>query len=245
MILLREGSAGSRDAEYRELVSDGPRHLMFFPSSPTADWFYRSGMPERDIIQSVARFVGDSVFLDIGAHVGTYTFSLRARHTHAFECTPATFCHLAANVALHGLADRVTLHQLALGDRNGEIDLYRRSDDGGGNGVRRLVDGEVTGLRARVATLDSLGLSDIGLVKIDVEGGEREVLLGARETLFRSGLPPILFESWGTWKEADNTPASVLRRELFEVVSALGYKVKEIAPDMFLAQNGGASSVSR
>jgi MoaA/NifB/PqqE/SkfB family radical SAM enzyme len=36
---------------------------------------------------------------------------------------------------------------------------------------------------------------------ISVEGFEKEVLEGALETLNKNNYPPILFESWGNWKE--------------------------------------------
>ena len=245
MILLREGSANQADALFMELTTNplpAPQ-LMLFPSGGgVPDWFFRDGMAERALINWVIdNFItADTAFLDIGAHVGTYTWTCgrKALRTYAFECSPVAFCHLAANVALHGLAERVTLCQLALGEYEGETDLYVRSIDGGGNGVKRLTGSEGPSRRVRMSRLDTLDIqTPIGFIKLDVEGAEREVLLGAAKTLQRNNRPPILFESWGAWKESEGVQARQLRDELFGTLTDLGYAVVEVAgcPDTFLA----------
>ena len=244
MILLREGSMGA-DALFMELETremPAPQ-LMFFPSgSGEPDGFFRYGMAERGLIQWVIdTFISaDTAFVDIGAHVGTYTWTCgqKALHTYAFECTPVTFCHLAANVALYGLAEKVDLHQVALGDREGETELYVCSFDGGCNGVKRLTAQDASSRRVRVTRLDTVAIHEpIGLIKMEVEGSEREVLLGGLETLRRHNLPPVLFESWGEWKEAEGVPVRQLRRELFEMLHDYGYSVVEVTgcKDTFLA----------
>ena len=179
------------ELETREMPAP---QLMFFPSgSGEPDGFFRYGMAERGLIQWVIdTFISaDTAFVDIGAHVGTYTWTCgqKALHTYAFECTPVTFCHLAANVALYGLANKVDLHQVALGDREGETELYVRSFDGGCNGVKRLTAQDASSRRVRVTRLDTVAIHEpIGLIKMDVEGSEREVR--GLKTLRQHNLPP-------------------------------------------------------
>ena len=243
MLLFREGSADTPDALFTELIPcllPAPQ-LMLFPSgSSVPGGFYHHGMAERAVIEwAIENFVSsDKAFVDVGAHVGTYTFTLgkRALHTYAFECSPEAFCYLAANVALHGLVDKVTLFNKALGDREEDVDLYIRSKDGGLNGVIMLTE-ETPCRKVRMTQLDTLDIRDpIGLIKIDVEGCEREVILGSVQTLRKNSFPPILFESWGPWKEGE-APAAQLRQDLFATLEFLEYEIIEVTGtfDTFLA----------
>jgi len=253
MLLLKEGSQGTTSELFVPLPLPEPwpaPQPLFFPSgSDVAEWFFRAGMAERELI-AWARDVllpPDSCFLDIGAHVGTYTIACGAKalRTYAFECSSRSFCYLAANVALHDLTERVSLYNTALGGRNYFADYIQRSQDGGGSGIQELCakDRELPRTKVPVWRLDDLQLqlpARIGLVKIDVEGAEKDVLIGAQETLRASDWPPILFESWGEWKS--DAPARELRRELFELLQSFGYAVREAphARDMFVATYAAA-----
>ena len=250
MLLFKEGSNGTPSAMFYKMSKPDPwpaPQPMFFPSGgDVAEWFFKVGVAERSLIAKVRADLisADRCFLDIGAHVGTYSWicASKAQHTYAFECNPRSFCYLAANVALHDLTEKVSLFNVALGDFNGILPYIHRSVDGGGSGIcvlspedQKLPRNDVT-----VRRLDDMQLrfpSKIGLVKIDVEGSEKDVLLGALETLQAHDWPPILFESWGAWKT--DAPAEALRQDLFALLRSLGYEIHPMleAQDMFLAQH--------
>ncbi len=246
MFFLQEGKEnGIFNKMPTPSINSKDKQYMFFPEEHTGRWFQESGIPERGLINWINdTFINsDKDFLDIGAHIGTYSWLLgkKARHTHAFECSPRTFCYLAANIALHGLEERITPYRYALGNKNGTLDYIIRSEDGGGNGCKVLCENDqvLRRIPIPVRTLDSFELNNIGFIKIDVEGFEKEVLEGAVETLKRNGWPKIIFESWGSWKERDGVPASALREELFSYLrDVLGYNIIPVtgANDMFLAE---------
>ena len=242
MYLFAEDSSESDTPFFVRLEkSVSSRSTLFFPEKSIAKWFFEKGIAEKPLIEwFCATFVKpDKVFLDIGAHVGTYTLTCapNAARTHAFECNPKVFCYLAANVALHQLESRVTVHPCALGSAAGVLPYILRSEDGGGNGLKVLnsSDSNRASIPVEVRTLDSFNLENIGCIKIDVEGFEKDVLMGARDTLRRNGYPPFIFESWGAWRH-DVSPT--LRSELFDYIQTeLGYRIVELsgAQDMFLA----------
>jgi FkbM family methyltransferase len=248
MYYLREGSHNTDDPQFTKFPTP-PKDIrsnlpLFFPERSVAKWFFDAGMAEKRLIEWVYdTFIKeDKVFIDIGAHVGTYTWTCgrKAAHTYAFECSPRTFCYLAANIALHDLTDRISPYPFALGDREGTIEYIVRSEDGGGNGVKSLCDNDAAHRKILIPmkTLDSFKITNVGFIKIDVEGFEKEVLEGAQETLRLSGYPRILFECWGDWKNAEGVDATGLRNILFTYISNMGYKIIPISgvQDMFLAE---------
>lgn len=222
--------------------------LLFFPSFHTGKWFFDCGIPEQALIDwTVSQLKEEDTFIDIGAHIGTYSLAQKCK-VHAFECDPTTFCYLAANVALKDKVDKIKIHNVALSDEIGKAQLIKRSVDGGGNGIVPLNsdDEQKKKVEVTTATLDYYELSNIKLIKIDVEGNELNVIKGALETLKRNNYPPILFESWGAWKEAEGIPAIKLRIDLFDFLQSIGYVVSPIAfaPDMFLAENSSSCTIT-
>jgi FkbM family methyltransferase len=134
------------------------------------------------------------VFLDVGAHVGYFTFYVRCAARcpvpiHYFEPNPALYRQLARNVAASGLAD-VHGHPEALGARSGRARFHLNLSDPLSSSLSEEftrthrvepIEVPVLTLADVVAThrLERLGL------KVDVEGSEREFLAGARPVLDR------------------------------------------------------------
>lgn len=247
MYLLKEDSSKSDNPYFIKLPTPNfnmkEEQYLFFPEISVAKWFFDSGIAEKNLIHWVMdNFVTpEKNFIDIGAHVGTYSWILgkKANHTYSFECNPQVFCYLAANIALQKLEDKITPYRYALGSNECELDYYIRSNDGGGNGVKVLSenDSNLKKIKLECRTLDSFKLKNIGFIKIDVEGFEKEVLEGSISTLAQNNYPPILFESWGDWKEKEGVPAKKIREELFSFLNQIGYKIQNVngCNDMYLA----------
>lgn len=124
-----------------------------------------------------------AVALDIGANHGIYAYALSrlSPEVHCFE--PLAECcryiqdHHAANIIVHNTA---------LADRAGELELHVPIISGHAVYTRASLDrpeGPSESRRVEVRTLDSYGLTDVGFIKIDVEGLEASVLSGAEHTL--------------------------------------------------------------
>lgn len=116
--------------------------------------------------------------VDVGAHVGFWSYYLAAAFAtvHAFEPND-TFAHcFERNVR----AKNVKLHRMALGEAQRKVELEVDWENTGATHVRAGSAGSIPMRR-----LDDYGLEAVDFIKIDVEGYERLVLEGARETLAR------------------------------------------------------------
>jgi FkbM family methyltransferase len=135
------------------------------------------------------------VVVEVGANMGAHTVHLAklagpGGAMHAFEPQRAIFHLLCANIALNGL-DNVYAHQEAVGRAPGLLKTlpldYGAENNFGGLSLIGTEHGE----DVPVITLDSLDLPSLRLLKVDVEGMEVDVLLGAERTIARHR--PILY----------------------------------------------------
>lgn len=164
------------------------------------------------------------VVLDVGANIGTHTvFFAKAvgpkGKVLAFE--PQRFAHglLAANVATNGLAN-VDCRREAVGAAAGSITVPELDPAAKANFGGVAVGGRGGGERVLLGTIDALRLPRCALIKVDVEGFELDVLVGARETILRT--KPVLFVENNTVERS---------AELLHAIHALGYRAYwQIAP---------------
>jgi len=136
------------------------------------------------------RLPPDGLFVDVGANIGNHTLysaSVCGARVLAFEPSPALADHCEANLRANGVAERVELRREGVGERAGWARIVpgpRRNA-----GMTRLEIAEGPGDEAvAVTSLDDAAASFGGVpavVKVDVEGMEYAVLLGAREMLGR------------------------------------------------------------
>jgi len=193
----------------------------------------RYGFPEQNLINwATNNFKNpDKDFIDIGANMGSWTLTLAPhfKNTHAFECNKDTFYYLCANICLRGLSSKVDVHQMGLGSKTGSQTFYHRGMDGGGDGFELL--GDTIDIKPEdretisICKLDDFNLTNVGFIKIDVEGFELDVLKGATKTLEDNDYPSFIFESWRETREEGGRPAIRLRKELFEYIESINYKI--------------------
>lgn len=249
MFLIKEGSANQPDHTFIEFPppdsSPESKLIYFHLEKKTAEWIVKHDVTEKPIIfWAIEQFARpDKNIIDIGAHLGiyTWTFAKHSHHVYSFECNPKTFCYLAANVALHQVTDKVTLYNYPLGKEEKIMDYIVRNEEGGENGftIKNESDHLKKHIPMKMKTLDSFELDNVGFIKMDVEGLEKEVLEGSLETLKRNNYPPILLESWADYRIQDVPHVRKLRQELFSYLHSIGYQIHEIQGgygEIFLAR---------
>lgn len=155
---------------------------------------------------------GDT-FLDVGAHVGYFTLPAAKAvgsggQVIAIEPSPASVAVLRANTELNGLS-WIKVFEVGASDDNGPGLLVRSPKSAMWNSlVRRAQPAGVKDGRDTVAvsklTIDTIlaecDWPPIAGIKIDVEGGELDVLRGSTECLDRNPQAFVLIEMGIGWR---------------------------------------------
>lgn len=150
---------------------------------------------DRDTVRAALRLARPGgTAIDGGAHVGSWVPRLASAFPRVvcFEPCPENFALLAANT--RGLRG-VELRQAALGAAACSARLQRVPEPGANSGQWAIAD---AGVEVAVETVDGLGLADLALLKLDLEGYELPALQGAAETLRRCRPVVVIEEAgWG------------------------------------------------
>jgi FkbM family methyltransferase len=206
-----------------QIVYLNNRNVYILPEV-NIDYYAKKGLFESILIEWCKQYCSKHrLFLDIGAHTGTYSISLAdfCRQVHCFEPQRATYYALCGGVALSKLRN-VICHNVGLGSESqtGNNTLHIVSADGGGSTIRTPNSDVLNTETVEIRTLDSFGFKNVGFIKIDVEDNEMFVLQGAKKTIENSGNPPIMFESNGTNEQLFD----YLRNELnYAIVPITGF----------------------
>lgn len=173
--------------------TDGAR-LLLAPGMHGATQNYYCGLNDFEDMCFLLHYLrpGDT-FVDVGANVGAYTVlasKVSGAFTQAFEPGADAAEALRANVAVNQIEDRVRVSRCALGRASGSVRFAA-----GSGAMHHVVRPEepAGSVEITMQTLDSYELSP-SIIKIDVEGYEAEVLVGASVTLHDPTLVAVIVE---------------------------------------------------
>ena len=176
-------------------------------------------------------------FVDVGANLGMYTL-VASRivgppgRVIAFEPSLQSFPTLKENISLNGFTNVLAV-RVALCDKTGEAFLYHGSDPGK-NSLRSdpnaELKGETVATRSLDEVLDQAAVKTVDVIKMDVEGAEELVLLGANRVV-SSQRPVILFEI----NPEASSRLGLSSHGAWDLLAALGYQFFVIKQDGSLA----------
>lgn len=129
--------------------------------------------------------------LDIGANIGNHAVFFatvcKAEKVFSFEPQKDIYSILARNIELNQLNHIVELHNVALGSTKGKVAMTNNEQDNSGAAhIDEGASGDIV-----LCVLDDFDLGRIDFIKIDVEGFEYDVILGARKLLTKQN--PLIY----------------------------------------------------
>ena len=199
------------DVDNPHVDSPGPRQFLMPKGSahrPACQHLLQGKIWEpsthRNFTRILARRPGSVV------HAGTFfgdmlhVLSAHAVSVHAFEPVLENFVFAKMNAQRLGLSN-VYLHCSGLSDgRETRWIQTSRTDGTPLGGASQFHAKDPSGQHAeltRVTTIDSLGLSDVSLIHLDVEGWELRALLGAVETIRKTWSILMLEDNLGNCRD--------------------------------------------
>ena len=175
------------------------------------------------------------VVIDVGAHVGYYSLLAASQvgptgKIYSFEPAPSNYELLLKNIELNGFHNVVAARK-AVSNQVGQSTLYLTALDNGRHSIYRHDLPETGSAVVETTTIDDLLDGDnwprVDLVKVDVEGAEKDVLDGMA-TLFAKQEPLTLILEFNPrlLQGAGVDPAEFLQRP-----NSWGFEVQIIDED--------------
>lgn len=175
----------------------------------------------------------EQTVVDIGANIGETALSFAksvgsSGRVFAFEPNPEIFSELKVNCSLNSNLN-VQCENVALGAAGAMVSMVQMEERNPGTmTIAHEVDGQRASVcNVTVSTLDdylsAIGLKNIDLIKIDVEGYETFVLYGA-VNIINECHPVLIVEICDAHQKVHGKSA----RSLFEQICSLGYRVHDV-----------------
>lgn len=139
---------------------------------------------ELQLFSALAYRSEETIFIDVGANVGHHALymSRYANEVHAFEPNPSLWPQIKEKISINGTKN-ILLHGYGLGKYSGELPLYLGNESGessllpGSNRNNQIASGLVNILSGD-QSFKELGIHNLDLVKLDVEGYEKYAIEG-------------------------------------------------------------------
>jgi len=155
------------------------------------------------------RFIPDGgTVVDIGAclgdHTATYSKFVGPRgEVHAFEPNPVALECLEHNMKPYR---NVIVHGEALGAFNGEVSIKTNDN----LGMAQVIEG--AGIKLRTLDSKTSGWARLDFIKIDAEGYELDILIGAIQTITRFRPVMLIEVNRGILTKQGRSPDDVFRK---------------------------------
>ena len=176
------------------------------------------------------------VAIDVGANLGEWTLCMLAAAreadlsvcVHAFEPVPVVHEELSRRIASDADGGSVLCIQKCLGSQTGTAEMQLADGLAGSHSLVKKADGGQT-LEVPVTTIEEhcseAGVEHVDLLKIDAEGFDFEIILGAVSLLREGRVGVLQFEYNHCWVESRR-----FLKDVFELASELDLSVAKLIP---------------
>lgn len=206
------------------------KQIFLFPHCNVSTMFVYTDIPDKKEILFIRNIIDkDTIFLDIGSNVGSYSIMLSdiARDVFAFEPHPFTSKRCKMNFLLNGISDK-HVFDVALSDSQGETYF---SDNQINSTINKIASSSEGNIKVPLDTLDNFAENNLGreadyFVKIDTEGFEKNVLKGGKFFFQNYNVKGIVFECFEDKKS-----------DVFGLLKSYNYETIKLDDNNYYAKN--------
>lgn len=155
----------------------------------------------------------NGTFIDVGANTGLYSLFLssRMKKVEAIEPYPPVIIKLENNIKINSI-DNIAVHKVGLANANSSITFFEPPEGNHGVGTfskdfaSKFDSNQNSGKELKLPLVIGdeyfikFGISDISILKIDIEGFEKYALEGLKNTLVK--FRPLIILEYNTNKES-------------------------------------------
>lgn len=193
---------------------------------------YRNG-EHRWLKQAISSKQNPMIF-DVGANVGKWTLDALSINSsaiiHSFEPTPAIFEKLSQQI----FPPSVSINKLGLGDIQKVVSFYEYGEMHTHNSLYQShTKPYQSKIDVHIDTIDNYclekNITHIDYLKVDTEGNDYYVLVGAKRMLENAKIDIIQFEYGNKYIDA-----KVFLKDIFDLIEPLNYSIYRIMPKSLL-----------
>lgn len=204
---------------YFEMIPNSSMDISYFSANQNES--------HNIVINEISKLKNNSVFIDIGANVGFFSFwaakTIKGEgKIYCFEPSGREYRRLLMGIIKNKISN-ITAFNMGLGSEKGYLEFNVAKNH---TGLNSFLPNNSQGQSVSVftSTLDDIYIDTrkIDLIKLDVEGYEMQVLLGMKNLLKNKMVKKIIIEITSTSLEK----VGYSKRYLYEFMKEHGYEAK-------------------
>ena len=225
-----------KEAYTIQIINSGLKFIINPKDNNVGKYIFLSNYEKETVLFASKYLMSGDQVLDIGANIGYFSLLFsdyvgENGEVHSFEPSRREFLHLCENVKINHVKN-IFLNQVALSNQNGyvKMNILDEAYLGAFNSINEITHQKVNLEKIHTETIRTMKIDDYlllfsnlkpCLVKIDVEGFEKQVLQGMHSILSSPNAPCIIIEIC----EGTHQDKQIGTEALMYYIKEFGYKL--------------------
>lgn len=170
-------------------------------------------------VYKIKKNLSHKTVIDLGAYIGDFSVwsatHLNVEKVIAVEMDKENFKLLSKNISANGLGKKILPINAAISSKNGKVGELENKLN---SGMHRADFGKKG--KTKSLTLEKImkiaDLKKVDVIKMDIEGGEKEIFIGSNKDIFSKKVGCIIMETH---------PAAISEKYIADYLSGIGFSV--------------------